>query len=107
METKLGRAQRYVWNRERGKAKRPWRLWGATAGGKGGNIPYRSFGVEVNAHNAALIDVRWGALKTIQVYDVVTGNESGTYTLRANGDISFSAPETSNIVKLLRKKGVI
>lgn len=107
MSRKVGRGEKFVWSKKRGRASRPWRLWGAHADKTGGNILYRAFGDEVRAHNAALIDVRWGEFKSIQVYDVRNGKESGTYYFHANGNISFTAPADSRIVKLLKEKGVV
>lgn len=104
---------RYQWDtRERGVALRPWRLYATPPGAasdpttQGRNLPYRCYGDEVRAHNAAIIAVRWGDYRTIEVYDSRVGLESGTYTMHANGTISFSAPTTSRIVGLLMKKGV-
>lgn len=98
---------KHAWNRSRGSAARPWRLYGTMPDGRHRPLPWRAFGHELNAHNAALIDVRWGDYKIIEVYDVRNGKESGTYYMSAEGDIKFSAPHTSRIAHLItqHKKG--
>lgn len=100
-------AKKFSWDASRGAAKRPWRLWGTKPNGKFGSLPSRAFSNERRAHNAALIDVRWGEFRAIEVYDVRTGWESGTYSMRATGQVFFDAPPTSHIVTLLKKKGLI
>lgn len=75
--------KRYSWNtKERGEAKRPFRLWDAQ---RRKNMPWRAYGSARNAHNAALLEVRWAALhESIEVYDVRTGRLHGQYTRRVD-----------------------
>jgi len=72
----------YEWDKERGEAVRPFRLWDAV---NRKNIRWRYYGDKKRAHIAALIECRWlpvGA--SIEVYDCRTGKLLGQYTRRVD-----------------------
>ena len=58
--------------------KRPFRIWDADAKK---DLPYRYYAIKANAHNAALIEVRWSKVGvTLEVYDKRTAKLLGTYS---------------------------
>lgn len=73
----------FSWDpKERGEAKRPFRLWDAT---KRKNVPSRNYAESRRAHNAALIEIRWAKVDhSLEVYDVRTHKLLGTYTRKVN-----------------------
>lgn len=79
----------FEWDKKRGEAKRPFRLWDAF---KRKNIPSRNFSDARRAHNAALIEIRWSKIEhSIEVYDVRTAKHLGTYTRKLNSVLFQSA----------------
>lgn len=89
----------------RKSSKRPFRLLGTKPGeAKGANIPHACYVSELSAHNGALLRTRWGDFRTIEVYDVRTGKESGTYKLTSDGHLSFSTPFDSTIARLIKER---
>ena len=79
--------ERYEWDKERGEAVRPFRLWDAV---NRVNIRWRYYADKKRAHIAALIEARWlpvGA--SIEVYDCRNGKLLGQYTRRVDS-IRFS-----------------
>ncbi len=80
---------KYVWDKERGEAERPFRLWDCV---NRQNLRWRYYSNKQNAHIAALIEVRWlevGA--SIEVYDCRTAKLLGQYTRRVDS-IRFTEP---------------
>src|SRR3954469_23383512 len=74
--------ERYEWDKDRGEARRPFRLWDAV---NKKNIQWRYYADKKRAHIAALIEARWlpvGA--SIEVYDCRTGKLLGQYTRRVD-----------------------
>ena len=60
--------------------KRPYRIWDAH---KKVHLQGRNYVHKQNAHNAALIYVRWSRVgETLEVYDIRTGRLLGQYTRR-------------------------
>ena len=77
----------YSWDKDRGEAVRPYRLWDAV---HKKNLRWRYYEDKKRAHIAALIEARWlpvGA--SIEVYDCRTGRLLGQYTRRVDS-IRFS-----------------
>src|SRR5262245_43253585 len=74
--------KRYTWDRDRGEALRPFRLWDAVARR---NLRWRNYKDPRAAHLGALIECRWSAIgHSIEVYDVRTGRLLGQYTRRVH-----------------------
>jgi hypothetical protein len=74
--------EHYSWDKERGEAVRPFRLWDAV---KKENVRWRYFADKKRAHMAALVECRWLAVgATIEVYDCRTGKLLGQYTRRVD-----------------------
>jgi len=74
--------ERYEWDKERGDAMRPFRLWDAE---ERKNIRYRFYADKQRAHTAAMIEARWSHIgKSIEVYDCRTGKLLGQYTRRVD-----------------------
>lgn len=74
--------ERYTWDKERGDAVRPYRLWDAV---NRKNIRWRYYEDKKRAHIAALIEARWLPIgATIEVYDCRTGKLLGQYTRRVD-----------------------
>ena len=66
---------RYIWDKERGEAARPFRLWDSV---NRVNLRWRYYGDKKRAHMAALIEARWLPIgSTIEVYDCRTGRFFG------------------------------
>src|SRR5262245_52631941 len=79
--------ERYTWDKERGEALRPFRLWDAV---QRNNIRWRNYKNPRAAHLGALIECRWSAIgHSIEVYDVRTGRLLGQYTRRLHS-VQFS-----------------
>jgi len=81
--------EKYEWDRDRGEAARPYRLWDTV---NRINLRWRYYADKKRAHMAALIECRWlqvGA--TIEVYDCRTGRLLGQYTRRVDS-IRFMEP---------------
>jgi len=74
--------EKYEWDKDRGEAERPYRLWDAV---NRKNIRWRYYGDKKRAHIAALIECRWLAVgATIEVYDCRNGKLLGQYTRRVD-----------------------
>jgi len=79
----------YSWDKERGEAARPYRLWDTV---NRQNLRWRYYSDKKRAHMAALIECRWQAIgTTIEVYDCRTGKLLGQYTRRVD-TIRFMEP---------------
>jgi len=79
--------EQYFWDKERGDAVRPFRLWDAV---NRKNLRWRYYADKKRAHMAALIEARWLPVgSTIEVYDCRTGKLLGQYTRRVDS-IRFS-----------------
>ena len=62
---------------------RPFRLWDAK---HKRNVPHRCYMHLRNAHNGALLEVRWSVVAaSIEVYDIRTAALHGVYTRRIDG----------------------
>ena len=73
---------RYEWDKERGEAMRPYRLWDAV---NRRNIRWRYYADKKRAHISALIEARWLPVgSSIEVYDCRTGKLLGQYTRRVD-----------------------
>jgi hypothetical protein len=74
--------EKYIWDKERGEAIRPFRLWDAV---NRKNIRWRYYEDKKRAHMAALIECRWLPIgASIEVYDCRTGRLLGQYTRRVD-----------------------
>jgi len=74
--------ERYEWDKDRGEAQRPFRLWDAV---KKQNIRWRYYADKKRAHIAALIEVRWMQIgAAVEVYDCRTGKLLGQYIRRVD-----------------------
>lgn len=72
----------YEWDKERGEAKRPFRLWNAN---EKKNIQWRYYADKKRAHIGALIEARWSPIgTTIEVYDCRNAKLLGQYTRRVD-----------------------
>ena len=91
--------------RSKPASSRPWRLLAtAPTEQRGRNVPHACYASEYSAHNGALLRVRWGDFRTIQVHNVNTGREGGTYLLKSGGALSFSTPSDSTVARLKRMR---
>ena len=79
--------EQYQWDKERGEAMRPFRLWDAV---NRKNLRWRNYADKTRAHMGALIEVRWLPIgSSIEVYDCRTGMLLGQYT-RSVDSIRFT-----------------
>jgi hypothetical protein len=74
--------EKYHWDKERGEARRPFRLWDIK---HKKNVAWRYYSEPERAHNAALIEIRWSKIDAaIEVYDCRTGKLHGQYIRRVD-----------------------
>lgn len=74
--------ERHHWDRERGEAVRPFRLWDTV---NRTNFRWRCYSDPKRAHMGALIEARWSGIgASVEVYDCRTMRVLGQYTRRVN-----------------------
>lgn len=74
--------EHYHWDRDRGEAARPFRLWDSV---NRKNLRWRNYADSKRAHLGALIEARWAPIgTTVEVYDCRTQRLLGQYTRRVD-----------------------
>lgn len=89
--------------KKRKSSSRPWRLLGTKPGEKQGtNIPHACYARELSVHEGALRRAWLGEYRTVEVHNINTGRELGTYTRHADGALTFSTSDAT-MIRLLKE----